>query len=86
MVQISEGATHNDWISFMKACASKYKKQKAEAKLKASAESVNSQRGKSKRSKREVKEHAEPQNSKEAEEPTQRDFGISRNHGIAQEA
>jgi hypothetical protein len=67
----------------MKACATQYKKQKAEAKLKASAESVNSQRGKSKRSKREVKEHAEPQNCKEAEEPAQQDSSMSRNHSIA---
>ena len=60
MVQTSEGATNNERIALMKACATEYKKQKGEAKLTASAESVNSQRGKSKRSKREVKEHAEP--------------------------
>ena len=64
MVQTSKGVTHNGWIAFMKACVTEYMKQKAEAKLKASAESANSHMGKSKRSKREVKEHAEPQISK----------------------
>ena len=68
MVQTAFGAQRNDWISVMKAC-SEYKRQKAEAK--ASAESVNSQRGKSKRAKHVAKEHAESQNSNEAEEPSE---------------
>ena len=31
MVQTRKGVANNDWLSFMKACAVEYKKQKAEA-------------------------------------------------------